>query len=167
MRSILTRSSRICLSAGAIALLLAAAAHLPQLHVTTTALVLVLAVLCIALVWGSVEALVAALVAGLGLDYFFLRPPGFGIDDPQHWVDLFAFLATALATGQLSARVNRHRAEAVRRREEIEKLSRLSGALSEYGHEEAIVQRLAGSLLEILGVEAAAVYDRARDRIGD
>jgi two-component system sensor histidine kinase KdpD len=165
VRSVLTRSSRICLSAGAMVLLLAAAAHVRHLHVTTTALVLVLAVLCIALVWGSVEALVAALVAGLGLDYFFLPPYGFGIDDPQHWVDLFAFLATALATGQLSARVNRNRAEAVKRREEIEKLSRLSGALSEYDHEEAIVQRLAGSLLEILGVQAAAVYDRARDRI--
>ena len=104
-RSVLARAGRSCVSAGVVGLVLAGGSYLHHVNVTTIALLLVLAVLCIALVWGWLEALVAAVVAGLGLNYFFLPPRGsFSMDNPQHWVDLLAFLVTALATGQLSAR---------------------------------------------------------------
>jgi two-component system, OmpR family, sensor histidine kinase KdpD len=165
VRNLLIRSARIVLSVGVVGLVLALGSFLRHVNVTTTALVLVLAVLGIALVWDWLDALVAAVAAGLGLDFFFLPPAGFGIEDIQHWVALFAFLATALATGQLSARVRRQRSEAVRRRIDSEKLQRFSDALSEYESAETVVQRLAGTLLENLGVEAAAVYDKANDRI--
>ncbi|MGP8246876.1 MAG: ATP-binding protein [Bryobacteraceae bacterium] len=147
-----------------ISLVLAAGLHLRHVNVTTMALVLVLAVLGIALVWGWVEALVAALAAGLGLNYFFLPPRGFGIEDLQHWVALLAFLATAVATGQLSARERQHRAEAVKRRTNLEKIHKVFELLRECDSADAIVRRLAGSLLEIAGVETVAVYHGAIDR---
>lgn len=164
-RSVLARAGRSCVSAGVVGLVLAGGSYLHHVNVTTIALLLVLAVLCIALVWGWLEALVAAVVAGLGLNYFFLPPRGsFSMDNPQHWVDLLAFLVTALATGQLSARERRQRAEAVQRRRETEKLHWISRALWECHSVEAIVQRLPGSLLDITGVEAAAVYHQAGNR---
>lgn len=114
------RALRICLSAGAICSFVAAVNHLSHVNTTTVALLLVLSVLCIALTWGWLEALIAAIVAGLSLDYFFLPPNGFRIEGSEHWVALSTFVVTALAAGQLSARANRHRDQAVQRREEIE-----------------------------------------------
>ena len=131
---------RICLSVCVIGLVLAAAVHLRHVNTTTVALVRVPAVLCIALKWGWLEALAAALVAGLGLDYFFLPPHGFGIEKPGHWVAFFAFLVTAPAAGQLSARANRNRGEAVLRRVEIEKLYRRGYLISHGENADVIVQ---------------------------
>ena len=62
MRSFFMRALRIGLSAGAVVLALVAADRLPHVNATAVALVLVLIVLCIALVWGWLEALVAAIV---------------------------------------------------------------------------------------------------------
>lgn len=156
---------RICLSACVIGLVLAAAVHLRHVDTTTVALVLVLAVVCIALKWGWLEALTAALVAGMDLDYFFLPPQGFRIEKPVHWVAFFAFLVTALAAGQLSARANRNRGEAVQRGEEIEKLYRLADLISQGENADAVVQRLGGTLREILDVEAVAIYGMANDHV--
>jgi two-component system sensor histidine kinase KdpD len=138
---------------------------MPRVDVTTVALVLVLVILGIAMRWGLAEAVAAAVSGSLGLDYFFLPPYGFGISDSAHWVAYFTFLTTALAAGHLAARANRHRAEAVQRRIELQNLRRLTEALSECDNEEAMVQGLAGWLVEMLGVQAAAVYDRALGRV--
>lgn len=146
----------------AIAGTLVAVCHrLPHVDVTTTALTLVLAILGIALRWGWAEAISAAIAGSLALDYLFLPPPGLGIGDLDHWVAYVTFLVTALATGHLSARASRHRAEAIHRRVEIEKLHRLACALSECGDEEGIVELLAAWLREIPGIDGAAVYDRS------
>lgn len=131
MRNLLMRALRIGLSAGAVVLTLVAADRLPNVNATAVALVLVLVVLCIALVWDWLEALVAAIMAGAGLDYFFLPPRGFGIERPEHLVAYVAFLVTAIAAGQLSARANRHRIEVIQRRAEIEKLYWLADAVAE------------------------------------
>ena len=48
----------------------------------------------------------SSIVAMLCFNFFFLPPVGtFTIADPQNWVALFAFLATALTASQLSARL--------------------------------------------------------------
>jgi two-component system sensor histidine kinase KdpD len=138
---------------------------MPHVDVTTVALVLVLIILGLAMRWGLAEAVAAAVSGSLSLDYFFLPPYGFGISDPAHWVAYFTFLTTALATSHLAARANRHRAEAVQRQIELEQLHRLTEALSECDNEKDMVQGLAGWLIEVLGVQAAAVYDRALGRV--
>jgi two-component system sensor histidine kinase KdpD len=149
-----------------IALLLGAMTHLRHVNATAAALILVLAVVCMALAWGWLECLLAAVAGALGLDYFFLPPTGsFGMHEPQHWVTFVAFLVIALATGQLSARMSSQKAEAVRHREEIEGLYRLSNVIAEIGTVEALVKRLGDSLVEIFRVEAVAIYVRATGRI--
>lgn len=162
---VIFRGLRTGLAAGVIGLILAAAVHLRHVNSTTVALVLVLAVLCIALTWGWLEAMVAAIAAGLGLAYFFLPSAGFMIEQPEHWVAFFAFLVTALAAGHLSARANRNRTEAVQRREEVEKLYQVADVISQGENREAILQRLGGALKEILELEAVAIYDTADGRV--
>jgi two-component system, OmpR family, sensor histidine kinase KdpD len=165
MRTPLLRALRVGLSAGAVLLTLVGADRSPHVNATAVALVLVLIVLCMALTWGWLEALVAAIMAAAGLDYFFLPPRGFGIEQPEHWVTYLAFLATAIAVGQLSARASRHRDQAVQRQAEVEKLYRLADATAEGETVDAIVRSLGGPLKGILEVEAVAIYDKVSGRI--
>lgn len=161
-----SRVLRIFASVGLILLLVSAMVRLRHVNATTAALTLVLAVVCVALAWGSLECLFAAVAGALGLDYFFLPPTGsFGMHEPQHWVAFVAFLVIALAIGQLSARASRQKAEAVRRREEIEGLYRLANAIAEIGTAEALIESLGGLLVEIFGLNAAAICVRATGRI--
>src|ERR1035438_10279295 len=97
---------------------------------TTVALSLLLAVLGISAWWGLAEATVASLAATLGFNLFFLPPVGtLTIQDPQNWIALTAFLATAVTASQLSDRAHRRAAEAEARRQEIERLYTLVQAM--------------------------------------
>jgi two-component system sensor histidine kinase KdpD len=94
----------------ATALMLPFRAHV---NATTVAVALLLAVLFVAIAFGSKPALVASVLAMLGFNFFFLPPyHTFTIADPQNWVALTAFFITALAVGQLSARAKRRAKEA-------------------------------------------------------
>ena len=161
----LPRALRICLSASAIGLLLAGAIRLRQVNGTTVALALVLIVVGIAQKWGGLEALIAAFVAALGLDYFFLPPGGFGMDRPEHWVAYFAFIATALATGQLSARAKRHEVEAV---SAGGRWNTFTGSQKRFHLARRQIPSSAWwplMLVEILHADCAAVYYLPNDRI--
>jgi sigma-B regulation protein RsbU (phosphoserine phosphatase) len=84
-----------------------------HVNATTAALAFVLVVLFSAMAWGSLPALVASVLAMLGFNYFFLPPIGtLTIADPENWIALAAFFITAVAGGQLSARVKQRAADA-------------------------------------------------------
>lgn len=79
-----------------------------HINSTTVALALLLAVLSVAIAFGSKPALLASVLAMLGFNFFFLPPyHTFTIADPQNWIALTAFFVTSLAVGQLSARAKR------------------------------------------------------------
>lgn len=123
-----------------------------QINSTTTALVYLLAVLFVALFWGSGPALVASAVAVLCFNFFFL-PPFYTlhIAHPENWIALFAFFTTALAVGQLSAREKRRAEEAERGEREIERLYKeLQAAFERASQAEALKQseRLKSALLD-------------------
>ena len=96
---------RAILSAALVAALLAAALRVPHIDHATVALLTVAAVVALAVYWGPVEALVAAFVGGIGFDYFYLRPTGFGIERPEDWIELAVFLFVAASTGHLASRL--------------------------------------------------------------
>ena len=97
---------------------------------TTIALTFLLATLGVAAAWGLLEAIVAAVMGVLCFNFFFL-PPLFTLylADTQNWVALLAFLITAVVASQLSASARRRALEAMRQREEVERLYELSRAL--------------------------------------
>src|SRR5580704_5806626 len=76
--------------------------RLVPVNPTTVALLMLLLVLAAAAQWGLPEAIFTSILAVLGLNYFFLPPIlQFTIADPENWVALFAFLATAVTVSQL------------------------------------------------------------------
>jgi len=82
---------------------------------TTSALALLLAVLCVAAFGRMWMAMAAAVAATLCLNYFFLPPVGtFTIGDPQNWVALVVFLIVAVIGSQLSAAAQSRARDAAR-----------------------------------------------------
>jgi two-component system sensor histidine kinase KdpD len=123
-----------------------------QINSTTVALALLLAVLSVAIAFGSKPALLASLLAVLGFNFFFLPPfHTFTIADPQNWVALTAFFITALAVGQLSARAKRRAEEAEAGKLEIRRLyDELRDAFDRASEAEAIKrsEKLKSALLD-------------------
>jgi two-component system sensor histidine kinase KdpD len=96
-------------------------------NATTVALSFLLVVLFTAAVWGLRESVVASLLAMICFNVFFLPPLGtVTIADPQNWLALFVFLATALVASKLSDTARKRALEAERRRHETERLYSLS-----------------------------------------
>jgi two-component system sensor histidine kinase KdpD len=122
----------------------AALLKLPGFHInsTTAALAFLLIVLLIATRWGSFPALFTSLLAMLCFNFFFLPPFGtLSIANPDNWVALVAFLATAITAGQLSASVKQRAEEAESGKREIERLyAELRDAFERASHAEALRQ---------------------------
>jgi two-component system sensor histidine kinase KdpD len=102
------------------------------LHVnpTTVGFSFLLAVLLISTAWGLRYATFTAILATAAYNFFFLPPFfKFTIADPQNWIALFAFLATAGVASQLAERARQGTAYADQRRREVERLYAFSQQL--------------------------------------
>src|SRR5580704_6159552 len=144
---VLLRIVRSVASAAAVALISAFLTHLGHGSGMTAALAFVLAILCSAIWWGLPEAIAGAFAAAFLLVYYFIPPVGsLKIDDIDDWVDLAAFLATAILASDLSARARRSAYEAIARQKELE----VSNQRLEEEH-----RRAQGLLLNILPVSVA------------
>jgi two-component system sensor histidine kinase KdpD len=123
-----------------------------RLSSTTVALALLLVVLFTATYRGSGPALLASVLAMLCFNFFFLPPfHTFTIAEPQNWVALAAFLATAVTAGQLSARAKRRAEEAEAGRQENKRLyEELHDAFERVSRAEALRQseQLKSALLD-------------------
>lgn len=156
---------RLVLSAGLIIFLLELCSRLSELHRATVALMMILVIIGLAAKWGELESLTAALVGGIGFDYFFLPPQGLRIHAMEDLLDFTAFVVTAVVAGQLVARSKRLRIEAEQRREELEKLYRLSGAMLNSGGPGFSLEEVARELAEIFSLEGVALYNRHTGQI--
>jgi two-component system sensor histidine kinase KdpD len=133
---------------------------------TTVGFVYLLLVLVIASTWGLPEATLASLAATLTFNFFFLPPVGrFTIADPQNWVALFSFLATALITSRLSARVKKQALDAVERQRDIERLYTFSRAILLIDPVEPVAKQLARKLADVFALSSAVLYDRRTGEI--
>lgn len=95
----------------------------PHINPTTVSLVFVVIILVLAILWGSAPAVVASFAGILSFNFFFLPPFGtFAIKDPDNWIAFVAFVLTALAVGQLSARAKDRAEEAEAAKQEVERL---------------------------------------------
>ena len=97
----------LAISAGLITALLVVCSRLPHVDHATVALLMIAVTVGLAILWGEVATLTGAIIGGIGFDYYFLPPHGFGIATPEHLVALTAFLLVAVSIGQLAARSKR------------------------------------------------------------
>jgi two-component system sensor histidine kinase KdpD len=109
----------------------------PQLTTSSVALLLLLAVFLCASVWQSGPGVVAALLATLGFNFFFLPPLyTFTIADPRNVAALVVFLVSGLLIGRLSALSRRRLGLLEAERRDLIALTQLSqGFLSDTNRE--------------------------------
>jgi len=130
----------------------------------TVGLTLVLAILGIATWWGFTESIAAAIAGTLGLNYFFLPPVGeFTISDPENWVALAAFLVTAVTASELSVRVRRRAAEAIARRQEVERLYALGQTLLLSGSVRSAARDIVNSIIRTFEIPGAVFFNQLTD----
>jgi two-component system sensor histidine kinase KdpD len=140
--------------------------RLTPVNATTAGFCYLVEVLIIATLWGLREAVVTSIVAMLCFNYFFFPPVGtLTVADSRNWVALFAFLATSLIAGQLSARAKTRTREAVDRQEEMERLYTLSRAILQTDSREAPARQIAEQIVRTFELPGVALDDHARGEI--
>jgi two-component system sensor histidine kinase KdpD len=129
-------------------------------NATTISLCFLLLVLVIASAWGLWQAIFVSLAAALCFNFFFLPPFGtFTIAEPQNWVALMAFLATAVIASELSNRARRQAAVAVAQRRELERLYALSRAVLLDTGEGTLGRTIAHRIAETFDFAGVLLYD--------
>src|SRR5665213_356040 len=130
-----------------------------QVNQTTVALTFLLAILTISASWGFAVSAFMSVAAMLAFNYYFLPPfRTLTIADPQNWIALFTFLATALIASQLSARARREAEESGRRRKEVERLYAFSQHLLISGNVITLLNAIPNHIVETFAVGAAGLY---------
>jgi two-component system sensor histidine kinase KdpD len=133
---------------------------------TTVALSYLVVILTIASAWGIFESTIASIVAMLCFNFFFLPPVGtLTIADPQNWVALIAFMATAIVTSQLSGRARQRTVETLARQRDLERLYTLGRALLLWDGTTPPAAAIAADIAATFGLPSVALYDRHADAI--
>ena len=141
-------------------------ARLIMVNATTVALTLLLGVLAAATIWGLAEAITTSISAVLAFNFFFLPPVGtFTVEDPQNWVALLAFLATAIITSQLSSRAKRRALEAQARAQETARLYELGKAILMREELERTVEHVLTDVTRIFVLKFVGFYSFEDDRM--
>lgn len=138
------------------------------LHVnpTTVALTLLLFILLLAAEWGLRYAVVISVVATALYNFFFLPPMGtFTIADPQNWLALLAFLATAIVASRLSERARDEASDARARQREVEALFRLSREFLETESVSSLLTSVPAAVASITGATSTLFYLLDGDRL--
>jgi len=136
---------------------------LARVHVANISMLYLLAVFASAILFGSGPAVLASVAAFLTFDWFFVEPYyTFTVADPEEWIALVFFLATALVTGQLAAALRRWTDEARQREREAAVLYDVVRVLNGPDLERAL-QAVVERLRRELGLAAVLV----RLRVGD
>jgi two-component system, OmpR family, sensor histidine kinase KdpD len=133
--------------------------HVIHVNPTTVALTFLLMVLLVAAYWGFRFSVFLAVLATLAFNYYFLPPVGtFTVADPQNWVALFAFLATAGIASELADRARRQTADAVQRRRDLERLYSFSQRLLATDSVAELLNAIPAYVRDGFGAKAAAIY---------
>jgi two-component system sensor histidine kinase KdpD len=120
----------------------------------------VLIVLVVAAKWGLAESFLTSVAAMLCLNYFFLPPIlSLTIADPQNWVALFVFLATAITASKLSSNARQRADEAQARRIEVERLYQFSRSLMLIDTTKDLGAQIAAQVKKCFGFSSVAFCD--------
>jgi len=147
----------ILASAGAV-VLVSAVVELLKGHVPVVSLgaLYVLAVLPVAVVWGTGLAAAVAVASMLVFNWFFLPPfHTFQLKDGTNWLALVVYLAIAFTVSALAARARARREDAEQRRAEAHALAEAALDLLRGRTLDEELGRLASLAADVLGVDAA------------
>src|SRR3990170_5501414 len=125
-------------------------------HLANVSMLYLVAVILVAVAFGSGPAVVTSLAAFLAFNFFFIYPTHtFTVSDPAEWVALFLFLLTAITTGQLAAALRLRARQAQQREREAVVLYDIVRLMSEPDLDRAL-HAVAERLRRELGLAAVA-----------
>jgi two-component system sensor histidine kinase KdpD len=151
--------ARYAATAGVVVVLVLLYRQFAHVNPTTVALSFLLVVLLVSAYWGLRYSVALAIFATVAFNYYFLPPVGtLTIADPQNWVALFAFLATAIVASQLSEKARRETANANQRRRDVERLYALSQRLLATDNVAELLNAIPGYLGQVFSGKSAAMY---------
>ena len=116
------------------------------------------AIVPIAILWGLAYAIPASIASMLVFNFLFLPPLyTFTLADTENWVALAIFLVIGIVVSELTARVGRRAREAQQREREEALLAELATTFLEGSNVTGELDRIAGRVRDVLGVEAARI----------
>lgn len=157
----LSRSALIRYIVMAAAAVLVVAVYRRILHVnqTTVALTFLVMVQLAAFSWGLVYSVVLSITCTLLYNYYFLPPIGsFTIADPQNWIALFSFLASAIVISRVSESERRQTVVTEARRSELERLYQFSNQLLMEENLHDVARNAPGVVASIFAFDAVVLY---------
>ena len=123
------------------------------------ALLYLLIIIFVAGTGGFRASAVAALLAFLAWDFFFLPPYNtLLVADPKDWLSLVVFLAVGLAMGLSTSRMHEREADARARERESALLSRLSANLVSIASTRLMTETLLNEISTTIGAHTAMLY---------
>ncbi len=144
-------------SAGIVVLVSAVVALLkPHVPVLSLGALYVLAVLPVAILWGTALAAIVSVASMLVFNWFFLPPyHSFHLQESQNWLALAVYLAIAFAVSALASRARTRRDDAEQRRAEAHALAEAALDLLRGRTLDEELGHLAALTAGVLGVEGA------------
>jgi two-component system sensor histidine kinase KdpD len=140
------------------------ALKLSPLTETSVALLLILSVFLCASVWQSGPGVLAAVLATLGFNFFFVPPLyTFTIEDPRNVTALFVFLVSGLLIGRLSALSRRRLGLLEAERRDLLALTELSQGFLADTNRESLLGVAADRLRQALQCEDVSIFVEAPD----
>jgi len=128
----------------------------PHVPVLSLGALYVLAVLPVAILWGTALAAVVSVASMLAFNWFFLPPfHTFHLRESQNWLALAVYLVIAFAVSALAARARARREDAEQRRAEAHALAEAALDLLRGRSIDEELGRLASLTAGVLGVEHA------------
>ena len=113
-------------------------------------------VLAVAILFGSVYAILVAVASMLTFNFFFLPPlHTFALSDSSNWFALAAYVATAIVVGTLAARSRYRAGQAEQREREAALLADVASELLRGTDLAEETDRLAARAAQVLGVSTA------------
>ncbi len=162
----LLRATRVAGSLLLVAATTAVCKSISGVNASTAGFAFLVGILALAAGGGGAEAVTASVAAVLCYNFFFLPPVGlFTIADPQNWVALCAFLATALVASHLSDRAKRQAQEALDRQRETEQLYALSRSILLTDATQPIGAQAARQIADVFECRAVALLDGATGEV--
>jgi K+-sensing histidine kinase KdpD len=135
LRGLLVSVALVAVISGLVALL---EPHVPVLSLLVLYL---LAVLPVAIVWGTVLAAVTSILSTVVFAYLFVPPIGsIQVTDWRELVAMGVFLVTAVVVGELAARSRREAQEAARLSEEQSALRRVATLVAQAGSPQVVFE---------------------------
>jgi signal transduction histidine kinase len=120
--------------------------------------VYILAVVPVAIVWGTGLAVLTAVLSAVAYDYFFIPPAhSLKIADAQNTITLGVFLITAVVVGGLAARLRRAAVESGRLSEQQAALRRVATLVARGAQSPEVFSAVAHELAEEFGATLTAV----------